>query len=148
MNQTNAGRRSLLQTLSDSASTKDLALSTDGKLIGSSAGRVWDTETGALLRTFDPLVEGYRAAFSVNAQVFMSISRPGHVKVWDMATGLLLRSWRSAQVHPTWGTGKPKHLFSPDRSFAVIAFETLTFEVIDLENGESLRIIDGPKRQL
>jgi hypothetical protein len=68
---------SLLQTLCDSSRAKDLALSMDGKLVGFSTGCVWDTETGNLLRTFDPLGEGYRAAFSLDAQIFMSISISG-----------------------------------------------------------------------
>ncbi|KAJ0417656.1 hypothetical protein BJY00DRAFT_315767 [Aspergillus carlsbadensis] len=142
----------LVQTLSDSRTSRDLALSADGKLVGSSTGRVWDTQTGGLLRVFDPLFKGYRVAFSLDAQAFMSISVEGHVKVWDMTSGLLFHEVRTSLIIPsttlslpnTRHPGTVKHLFSPDRSVAVIAFDAMAFEILDLENGRSLGVITGP----
>ncbi|KAF9762005.1 hypothetical protein IL306_003590 [Fusarium sp. DS 682] len=134
----------LLQTLPDGNELQDLALSRDGKRVASSSGRVWDTETGALLRTFQPLGQGFRVTFSLDGHAVMSISKEGHVRVWDVASGLLLHEVvRSVDTPPL-----PEHLFSADSTLAIITSCTLTFQVIDLQNGTRLQNIQGPEQPL
>jgi hypothetical protein len=64
-----------------------------------------------------------------------------------MASGRLVHHVQTGLVPIfKWGSVQPKHLFSPDRSLAVIAFENMTFEIIDLQNWRFL--IEGPMRRL
>ena len=138
----------LLQTLHDTLRPEDLALSPDGKRVASSNLCIWDTENGTLLREFAPLGAGYRVAFSPDGQFVMSISHPGHVRVWNLASGLLIQEVASSLEKTQKTHLAPLHLFSADRRIAVIASYTLKFEVIDIRNGTSLRIIEGPKDDL
>ncbi|CAG8234004.1 unnamed protein product [Penicillium salamii] len=83
----------LLQTLQNNGSCGriDVALSSDGKLVASSKGSVWDTSTGTLLKTFDTNGNGHAVTFSLNGNHVMIFSLVGEVEVWDVPTGSLVQ---------------------------------------------------------
>ncbi|CAG8030064.1 unnamed protein product [Penicillium salamii] len=89
----------LLQTLQDNGSCEriDVALSSDGKLVASSKGSVWDTNTGTLLKTFDTNGKGHAVTFSHDGNHVMIFSFLGEVEVWDVPTGSLVQKIQKIQ---------------------------------------------------
>lgn len=117
-----------------------VALSADGKTVLSGGGqrfsdgglecalKLWDLETGAEIRTFlghSALVD--TVALSPDGKTALSSSgRDGTIKLWDVATGQVLQSFRS-------GTAVS---FSPDGKFAVIGRDTGLLSLLDLAAGQ------------
>ncbi|WEW56389.1 hypothetical protein PRK78_001832 [Emydomyces testavorans] len=124
---------SLLQTLVDSGAVRAVALSPDGKLVASSAVCVWDVATGTLLQTLEPLDEGQAVAFSTDGKLVMSLSHKGHLRVWDVVSGLLIQDVQSSlkTCHNIY-----RGLFSHDRKLAV-AYASLDMELFDVTNGRT-----------
>jgi WD40 repeat protein len=75
---------------------KAYAVSRDGRLVLTGSYddivKLWDTSTGALLRTFEGHTDSIRAiAFSPDERTFLSAA-DNTVRLWEVATGRLLRT--------------------------------------------------------
>lgn len=83
----------LIQTLQNNGSCEeiDVALSSDGKLVASSTGSVWDTKTGTLLKNLDTNGQGHAVTFSPIENHVVIRSLAGEIEVWDVPTGSLVR---------------------------------------------------------
>ncbi|CAG7960426.1 unnamed protein product [Penicillium salamii] len=115
----------LLQTLQDNGSCEknDVALSSDGKLVASSKGSVWDTSTGTLLKTFETNGEGHAVTFSLNGNHVMIFSLVGEVEVWDVPTGSLVQNieHRNAPDMPYFYSNESS--LTPDKSRAAYSLQ-------------------------
>ncbi|CAG8934791.1 unnamed protein product [Penicillium salamii] len=110
----------LLQTLQDSGSCGiiDVALSSDGKLVASSKGSVWDTDTGTLLKTFDTNGKGYAVTFSHGENHVMIFSLFGEVEVWDVPTGSLVQKIENRHSFDWSDVSRDQRSITPDKSRA------------------------------
>jgi WD40 repeat protein len=125
-----------------------VVFSRDGTLVvsGSNEGgiKLWDTATGALLRTLDGHTQGVSAvAFSPDGVRILSCAefeteRP--VKLWDTATGQLLRAFATGIIQSV--------VFSPDGARVLSADYHETMTSWDASTGQQLRTFAGHSGQV
>jgi len=136
--------RSRMSIDAHQASLVALALSSDGLLLASIGDgptlRLWDAQTGALLRELERLDErGRSVAFSTTGnRLAFCTSGPhgGALEVWDTSTWqpIWARSLDSAPVHV---------LFSPDRQNLAIGDQFGAISLRNSDTGEELRKLLG-----
>ncbi|KAF7586258.1 hypothetical protein BBP40_009184 [Aspergillus hancockii] len=131
--ETEAEWNPLLQTLEDDKYLEDVAFSPDRTLVASSTVHIWNTATGTLLKTFDPIGFGRTVAFSSNGKLLKSLSRGGALQVWDIASGQLVYELKSSSNESTGLL----NTFSSDGTVAVSVSGTATIELLDVINGET-----------
>ncbi|CAG8266967.1 unnamed protein product [Penicillium salamii] len=115
----------LLQTLQDNGSCRriDVALSSEGKLVASSKGSVWDTNTGTLLKTFDTNGKGHAVTFSHGGNHVMIFSLLGGVEVWDVPTGSLVQKTEYRHSFDWPDVNSAQRSMTPDKSRAAYALQ-------------------------
>ncbi|KAJ5608772.1 hypothetical protein N7528_009339 [Penicillium herquei] len=115
--------------LESSADAYDVALSPDGNMVASGLS-LWDTATGVLLKDLDPMGHACKTAFSLDGKSVMSLSSEGHLRIWDVFSGRLIKEVKSSvEDH----RGQYFNLFSPDRAYTVSY--TTTLEILDIKQG-------------
>ncbi|OJK05044.1 hypothetical protein ASPACDRAFT_38612 [Aspergillus aculeatus ATCC 16872] len=111
----------------------DVALSPDGSIIASDSA-LWNTATGVLLKVLEPLGGPCKVAFSLDGNSVMSLSCQGHVRIWDVFSGRLIKEVRSS-LDDHWG--QYLHSFSPDKAYTVSCGTTV--EILNLDKGELVK---------
>ncbi len=112
----------------------------DGKL------RLWDVSTGATVRVFDGHEAGVETVvFSPDGRQVLSAAMQDGVKVWDVASGNLLRRFgapedRAAHLAPR------AVAVSPDGRQALIG--GMTLKLVDLASGAELHTLVGHANQV
>jgi hypothetical protein len=75
---------------------KGVAFSPDGRLLASAADdgrvRLWEVETGTLVRTLTGHIGGYGVAFSPNGKLLASAGMDTKVRLWEVETGKLVHT--------------------------------------------------------
>jgi WD40 repeat protein len=114
--------------------------SPDGRRIVSVLGstvKVWDVESGSLLRTLSGHTSRVgSAAFSLDGGRIVSTSGDGTVKVWDVESGNLLRTLSGHTRFVMSAT------FSPDGR-RIVSTSGFTIKVWDVESGRELHTLAG-----
>jgi WD40 repeat protein len=116
--------------------------SPDGKWIVTSSRdktvRIWDANTGRLLRTLTGHQEMVRGAhFSPDGKLIGSASDDRTARLWDTTTGNLLRELKGHE-------GQVRDLaFSPDGKFVVTASGDKTARIWDVAMGREVRVLRG-----
>lgn len=123
-----------------------LVYSPDGRTLVSSgeseAIRVWDAETGELVRLLPGHPERVRGlAMSPDGKLIASSGTDGSVKVWDYRAGRLLHTFTNHV-----GKWTRDVAFSPDGRFLVPAAYNGKLSVWDLASGKVVRTIPMPGR--
>jgi WD40 repeat protein/uncharacterized caspase-like protein len=124
------------------------AISPDGRRVISAAGEIklWDVETGSLLRTFgggEGVVHAVR--FLPDGRRALSGSYGGTLTVWDTATGNPLRTIRAHQkgVHSIGISPDGRRALSVGFDPSASTRVTASTRVWDLESGVMLRTLEG-----
>jgi len=135
----------LVANVSHSANINALAVSSDSRLLLSGGSdskiKLWDVETGALLRTVDGGPFDINAVgFSPDGKQFVSQTKTGKVSVWETSTGRLVRATR-----PSFDqfTAKAFVAFSGDGHFLVTGGPAVV--LWEAESGKFLRVIDDDR---
>ncbi|HLA12065.1 MAG TPA: caspase family protein [Pyrinomonadaceae bacterium] len=135
-----------------SAPVTSIAFSPDGKILASGSRdytvKLWDVATGAVLRTLKgektelaaeagDWAIAFSVAFSPDGKILASGSRDYTVKLWDVATGAVLRT---LEGHSQWSHSVA---FSPDgRTLASGSYDS-TIKLWDVATGALLRTLEG-----
>ncbi|NEP35367.1 PQQ-binding-like beta-propeller repeat protein, partial [Moorena sp. SIO3B2] len=132
--------RNLLQGHTDIVSA--IAFSPDGKQIISVSGdgtvRLWDTESGQLIHTFEGNTEWVTAiAFSPDGKQILSGSGDGTVRLWDTETGQPLHTLEGHTSSVT------EIAFSPDGKQIISGSEDNTVRLWDTETGQLIHTFEG-----
>lgn len=132
----------LIRTLEGhSAYVYGVTMTPDGKWVVSasfdSAIKIWDIETGELLRTLEGGAAIYAVAVTPDGERVVSACMDHTLKVWNLQSGMLLRTLEghSSSVYGVTVT--------PDGKRAVSASEDRTLKVWELETGAVLRTLEG-----
>ena len=127
-------------------SVNRVAVSPDGKtIVGGSwdnSVRIWDAQTGALLRTLqgheDSVInEAVSVAVSPDGKTIVSGSGDHTVRIWDAQTGALLRTLQGHHGR-VYGVA-----VSPDGK-TIVSGGDKTIRVWDAQTGAPLRTLQGP----
>jgi WD40 repeat protein len=125
--------------------------SPDGKTLATGHGdnkvRLWDVITGSELRSFSghsggkpspfkPEYNGVTLAFSPDGKTLASGGRDDLIKLWDIASGVELRSFSTS--------GYPHLIFSPNSKTLISAQDDNTVKFWDIDTGSELRAIKTP----
>ena len=91
----------------------DIAFSPDGKALAETGSggdtRLWDVQTGALLKTFGGAGNRYAAAFSPDSKLLASAGEEKAIQVWDVKTGKVVQTFSAEGAAPIRSLA-----FSPD----------------------------------
>ena len=127
------------------APVTSLSISSDGKYLASSAGfpkskddtiRIWDIQTGDLIRTIhNNSWSVYHVAFNHKTEQFVSATEGRLVCIWDTIHAMFPRA---LQAH-TWPVYSA--VFSPDGNIIVSAAADNTIRIWDSSTGEVLRTL-------
>lgn len=141
-----------LRTLSGHVgSIESIAISRDERRIvsGGTDGtiRVWNTDTGDLLRTFtgQPREEITSVAVSADGRRVISGNlqhRTATIRLWDIDTGRPIRTF------PGGGEERVGAGFSPDGQHVVATGENGTVNLWEVETGRLLRSFESPKANI
>ncbi len=127
------------------------AYSPDGRYILSANGegslRLWDVTTGNLVRTFKGLrarpdfkddTEGSGGVrFSPDGRKIVSVGLGSTIRVWDVATGRLMKNFKSNSTYVS------SVAFTPDGQQIVSADEDGFLKLWDAESGTLVRTFEG-----
>lgn len=132
----------LKRSLDGSEGALTLAVSSDGRRLLSGhndkALRLWDAETGSLLRQFEGSNGVVNSVcFAPDGKTFLSGSADGSLRVWDAESGECRRTIL-AHGGPAWGV-----CLSPDGSRALSAGGDKTLHLWDLATGKRIRVFQG-----
>jgi WD40 repeat protein len=120
---------------------KSVAFAPDGcrALSGGADGtvRLWDLETGNILRQFPHGAWIWSVAFSPDGRSALSAGRDGIAHLWDFKTG---EERRRLEGH---GNPVGSAVFSPDGRFALTGGDDKTMRLWDLETGRMKRLFRG-----
>jgi WD40 repeat protein/uncharacterized caspase-like protein len=127
-----------LKAFQMSAQPREATFSPNGRQVLAEDGKLWDVESGKLLRTLDPKTKSqqYAEAFSPDGgRVALGIPYPDAlIKTFDLATGRFLRTMR----------GYPDALdavqFSPDGSAILSASADKAMALWDANTGQKIRL--------
>jgi WD40 repeat protein len=116
--------------------------SPDGRRVVSASDdktvKVWDAETGWLIRTLTGHSDGVpSAAYSPDGRRLVSASWDDTIKVWDVETGWLIRTLTGHSGNVVGAA------YSPDGRRVVSASADKTVKVWDEETGQLLRTLQG-----
>lgn len=119
-----------------------VALSTDGKVAVSGGEdktvKIWNTETGNLLRSLSGHVDGVRSvSISHDRQLMASASADETIKLWNVSTGELLRTL-TAHQGSLWSVE-----ISPDGQLMASASSDQTIRLWNVATGELIRTFSG-----
>jgi WD40 repeat protein len=136
-------RLTIVPNIKNTAPADTLAFSPDGKYIvapgGSNVFKLWETESGRLIRTFHGHVdEVTAAAFTPDGSRLISTSNDGTLKLWDLS-GQAIRSIETGLSSTTFAA------FAPDGSKAVSegAHFGSDLKLVDVQTGQLIRLIKG-----
>ncbi|KAJ5724239.1 hypothetical protein N7488_002274 [Penicillium malachiteum] len=115
--------------LESSANAYDVALSPDGNMV-TSGSSVWDTATGVLLKDLEPMGNACKTVFSLDGKSVMSLFSEGHLRIWDVFSGRLVKEVKSSVDDHC---GRYFNLLSPDKAYTVSY--TTTVEILDIAKG-------------
>jgi WD40 repeat protein/serine/threonine protein kinase len=118
------------------------SFSPDGKRIVTASddntAKVWDAETGAVVRTLEGHTQSVNAAaFSADGKRIVTASGDRTAKVWDAKTGAELLTFKG---HTNWVQAAS---FSADGKRIVTASDDNTAKVWDAETGAVVRTLEG-----
>jgi WD40 repeat protein len=115
--------------------------SPDGKLLASGAVdstvKIWDKETGTVIKTFKHPAGVTNLAFSADGKYLVSSSYDGVLRLWDVNTGALVRPF-SANDYTVWTLD-----ISPDGKTIVAAGEDKKIRVWDIASGKNIQALNG-----
>lgn len=138
--------REVLQTMDGNAGfVYSVAFSPNGKQIVSASREkviLWDVTTGDTIRTYNGHGRGadvLSAAFSPDGKYIVSSSVDRLVKVWDVETGMVLKSLKGHEGY-VWSAK-----FSPDGKRIVSASWDNTVRIWDLCPINEVRLFDGKR---
>jgi WD40 repeat protein len=120
-----------------------VAFSPDGSLLATASGdhtaRLWDTRTGAAVRTLTGHDEGVTGvAFSPDGSLLATVSGDLTARLWQAASGTLLRTMRTGYVSYVTGVS-----FSPDGSLLATVGWDPTVRLWDVGTGSLWRAFTG-----
>ncbi|KAL4879964.1 quinon protein alcohol dehydrogenase-like superfamily [Aspergillus karnatakaensis] len=97
-----------------------VALSPNGKLVASATVEIWDTSTGTLLHTLDPLGRQHTVTFSHgDSKEIISLSSEGNLRKWEVSLGRLIKELKNpAAGQPATHT----QIFSHDKTRSATYF--------------------------
>lgn len=128
---------------------RDVAFSPDGRYVLSSTTlTLWDMATGNEIRTFirhsDEVFSGevfsgevFSVAFSPDGKYALSGSKDGTVKLWDISTGMEIRTFKGH----SYLVGSVS--FSPDGRYALSGSEDASTRIWDVSTGEQVAMMVG-----
>ena len=119
-----------------------VAFAPDGRLLASGFNdntvRLWDVQTGALLRTLEGHTREVRSvAFAPDGRLLASASWDTTVRLWDVQTGALLRTLEG-HTREVWSVA-----FAPDGRLLASASGDTTVRLWDAPTGALLRTLEG-----
>jgi WD40 repeat protein len=131
----------IVPVLGHSAVVLSVAFSPDGTRVLSGSWdhtmMLWDTATGALIRTFEGHSGGVSSvAFSPSGNRVLSGSWDGTIKLWEAPTGALIRTFKD--------TGAVNSVaFSPDGARMLSGSDDKTIKLWDVGTGALIRTFEG-----
>ena len=120
-----------------------VAFSPDGKRVWS-AGKVWDAETGELVRSFALPSRDSSLVLSPDGThflSFLSVSWDNKLSLWDATDGRLLRAFEGRLKGYPDRRKVMKAVFTPDGKSVLAASENGTVSVWDINTGELLATV-------
>jgi uncharacterized protein with WD repeat len=130
---------SLIRTFGHSDNLRSVAWSPDGRRLasGENTVKIWDAESGALLRTLTGHSDDVRSvSYSSDGRRLASESADKTVKIWDVESGSLLRTL--VHSYAVWVGA-----FSPDGRRIASGSDESNVIIWDAENGAQLRTLSG-----
>lgn len=129
----------------------DIQISPDQQLIAFGSGigpaAVLNRQTLQVIHILEGDYGGvYRTSFHPDGTRLATVGEDNVIRIWDVATGQLLRSWVGHELGNSSGGFFPGVLdvaFSPDGSRLATASSDSTAKIWDAETGEELLILDG-----
>lgn len=125
----------------------DVAFSPDGKMVlaGEDRGiaRLWDRETGQLIRSFSGHDGTIRAVAFSEAGVFTA-GTDASIILWDAATGTQIRRFEG---HNSWVTDIAVEYGNPTELFASVSSDN-SLKIWDISTGEAVKTLDLHSRPI
>ncbi|MCY6490851.1 AAA-like domain-containing protein [Leptolyngbya sp. GGD] len=147
----NVGTGQLVRTIQDDSKKRcgigSLGMSEDGKRIVAACNlltaRIWDVETGAMLKTFDRHSNQVLTAdFSMDGQRLATGGDDSLIKIWDIQTESVINTIRGHR-------GSVRRLkFSPDGTMLASASSDHTINLWKVSDGSLLRTLEGHSNQI
>jgi WD40 repeat protein len=137
----------IVPNLSHSSLVTSVAFAPDGARVLSGSDdstiKLWDTATGALIRTFEGhSKEVNSVAFSPDGALVLSGSSDKSIKLWDTATGALIRTFEGHLVAVQSVT------FSPDGALVLSGSSDKSIKLWDTATGALIRTLDGHSKSV
>ncbi len=113
---------------------------------------MWDAKTGALLAIFKQEDMIPRIKFSPDGTKLITISYNGTVRLWNVATGELIKSFEEEQEEEVVWPRKKRlfqvdAIFSPDGEKILKLFQHTPDKLYDIKTGELIATFDGLKEK-